>query len=47
MERSRDEEDGEDNIVKVKLTEVQGLDGEWDKEVVGDKVLFIRLFEES
>ncbi|KAN0069271.1 hypothetical protein V8E54_012286 [Elaphomyces granulatus] len=44
MERSRGEKDGEDDIVEVELT---GLDGGWDKEVVGDEVLFIRSFKES
>jgi len=47
VERSRDEEDGEDDIVEVELTELQGLGGDWDKEVVGDEVLFIRSFEQS
>jgi hypothetical protein len=32
---------------KVELTEGQGLDGGWDKEVLGDEVLFIRSFKES
>lgn len=47
VERSRDEEDGEEDIVEVELAKLQGLGGNWDKEVVGDEVLFIRSFEES
>ncbi|KAH7131155.1 hypothetical protein EDB81DRAFT_808007 [Dactylonectria macrodidyma] len=45
MERSRDEEDGEDDVIEVELTEVNGLGGEWDKEVVGNQAIFMRSFE--
>jgi hypothetical protein len=47
MERSRDEKDGEDDVIEVDLTGVDGLEGDWDKEVVGDQAIFIRPFEES
>jgi hypothetical protein len=49
MERSRDEQDGEDDVVEVELAEVDGLDSleGWDKEVVGNQAIFIRPFEES
>lgn len=45
MERSRDEEDGEDDIIEVEMTEVDGLDEDWDKEVVGNQAVFMRSFE--
>jgi hypothetical protein len=44
METSRDEVEGEDDIIEVELTEVHGPDGEWDEEVVGDEVLLIRSY---
>ncbi|KAI0854038.1 hypothetical protein F5Y00DRAFT_222163 [Daldinia vernicosa] len=44
-ERARDEEDGEDDIIDVDLTEVQDLDGDWDTETVDNKILFIRSFD--
>ncbi|WKT54201.1 hypothetical protein QSH57_004785 [Fusarium oxysporum f. sp. vasinfectum] len=45
MERSRDEEDGEDDVIEVELTVVDYLNGDWDKEIVGDQVMFIRSLE--
>ncbi|SCO78512.1 uncharacterized protein FRV6_02725 [Fusarium oxysporum] len=45
MERSRDEEDGKDDVIEVELTVVDCLDGDWDKEVVGDQIMFIRSLE--
>ncbi|KAK2612043.1 hypothetical protein QQS21_002008 [Conoideocrella luteorostrata] len=44
MERMRDEEDGEDDIVQVVLEDVDDLDGDWDKHVVEDETLFIPSF---
>ncbi|KAI1741793.1 hypothetical protein F4680DRAFT_415125 [Xylaria scruposa] len=40
-ERARDEEDGEDDIIEVELTEVQCSGSDWDTKVVGDDILFI------
>lgn len=34
MERARDEEDGEDDIIEVGLEKVNDLGGDWDKQVV-------------
>ncbi|KAM6517225.1 hypothetical protein FSOLCH5_008188 [Fusarium solani] len=49
MERSRDEEDGEDDVIELELTEVDDLDGDldgdWDKEVVGNETIFMRSSE--
>ncbi|WAO94559.1 Hypothetical protein NCS54_01214800 [Fusarium falciforme] len=49
VERSRDEEDGEDDVIEVELTEVDDLDGDldgdWDKEVVGNETIFMRSSE--
>jgi len=45
MDRTRDEEDGEDDIIEVELADVQGLDGDWDREVIDGEVLFMRSFE--
>ncbi|PWI64022.1 hypothetical protein PCL_00443 [Purpureocillium lilacinum] len=42
MERARDEEDGEDDIIDVALKEVDDLDRGWDKHVVEGEVLLIR-----
>jgi hypothetical protein len=47
IERARDAEDGEDDIIEVKLTYIQDLGGDWEKEVVGDAVLFMRALNES
>jgi len=47
VERWRDEEEGEDDIIEVELTQVEDLDEGWIKEVSGDEVLLIRSFEES
>jgi hypothetical protein len=41
VERSRDEVDGVDDIIEVELMEVD-MDAQWDKEEVGDDVLFLR-----
>ncbi len=42
MERSRDEEDGEDDIVEVDLAEVPGLEGNWEMRAVGQEEFLIR-----
>ncbi|PWI64612.1 hypothetical protein PCL_09506 [Purpureocillium lilacinum] len=42
MERARDEEDGEDDIIEVELGVVDGLRGDWDKHVVDGETLLIR-----
>ncbi|KAB5539210.1 hypothetical protein GE09DRAFT_1248163 [Coniochaeta sp. 2T2.1] len=47
MERARNEEDGEDDIVEVDLTDVQDLEGIWDKKTLDDEALFLRSFDES
>ncbi|KAH6635865.1 hypothetical protein F5144DRAFT_159504 [Chaetomium tenue] len=47
MDRARDEEEGEDDIIEVELADVQGLDGDWDREVVDGEVLYMRSFDES
>lgn len=47
IERSRDEEDGEDDIIQVELVDVQAPDGIWDRIDVEDESLFIRSFDES
>ena len=48
VERWRDEEEGEDDIIEVALTELEGPDEEgWVKEVSGDEVFLTRSFEES
>ncbi|KAB5581200.1 hypothetical protein GE09DRAFT_988271 [Coniochaeta sp. 2T2.1] len=39
MERARDEEDGEDDIVEVDFTDVHELDGDWDKQTVNDEAI--------
>ncbi len=41
MDRARDEEDGEDDIIEVKSSEVPSLEGEWDKEVVDGEVFYL------
>lgn len=42
MERARDEEDGEDDIIEVELEEIDQLDsGDWDKLTVEDSIVFI------
>ncbi|EXM14337.1 hypothetical protein RAB80_016453 [Fusarium oxysporum f. sp. vasinfectum] len=48
VERSRDEEDGEDDIIKVEAAPLSenGLDGKWDKmDALGGEVLLIRAGE--
>ncbi|KFY41368.1 hypothetical protein V495_04961 [Pseudogymnoascus sp. VKM F-4514 (FW-929)] len=47
IERTRDEEDGEDDIFEAELTDIQDLGGDWEKEVVGDAVLFMRPLNET
>jgi hypothetical protein len=47
VERWRDEEEGEDDIIELKLTQVDGPDEGWVKEVRGDEVLLTRSFEDS
>ncbi|KJZ69928.1 hypothetical protein HIM_10684 [Hirsutella minnesotensis 3608] len=47
MERARDEEDGEDDIIDVGLEDVDGLNGDWDKQIVEGEILFIRSFQET
>ena len=42
VEISRAGVDGEDDIIEVKLGDVQGLDGDWDTEVVDNEVLIMR-----
>lgn len=42
VERSRAEVEGEDDMIEVELTEVQTLDGQWGKKVVGDEAFFIQ-----
>jgi len=33
--------EGQDDLIEVELTEIQTLDGQWDKETVGDEVFFV------
>ena len=47
VEKWRGEEEGEDDIIEVELTQVEDLDEGWTREVSGDEVLLIREFEES
>lgn len=47
VEKWRGEEEGEDDIIEVELTQVEGLDEGWTREVSGDEVLLIRVCEES
>lgn len=42
MERARDEEDGEDDIIEVELEDVGDLDGHWDKQILDHEVVLIR-----
>ncbi|KAH8198864.1 hypothetical protein TruAng_006972 [Truncatella angustata] len=46
VERWRDEDDGEDDIIEVELSQVEDLDEKWAKVVSGDEVFFRPLFEE-
>ncbi|KAL2168569.1 hypothetical protein VTG60DRAFT_7174 [Thermothelomyces hinnuleus] len=47
IDRTRDEEDGVDDIIEVELADIQGLDGDWEKQTVGDDALYIRSFDNS
>lgn len=38
---ARNEVEGQDDLIEVELTEIQTLDGQWDKETVGDEVFFV------
>lgn len=43
VERGRDEEDGEDDIIEVEAIPLDGLDGKWDEQEVADgETLLIR-----
>ncbi|KAK3934864.1 hypothetical protein QBC46DRAFT_358676 [Diplogelasinospora grovesii] len=43
VERGRDEEDGEDDIIEVEAMALDKLDGEWDRQDAADgEILFIR-----
>ncbi|PWI64609.1 hypothetical protein PCL_09503 [Purpureocillium lilacinum] len=46
MERARDEEDGEDDIIDVGLKELDDLVGAWDKHVVEGEILLIRSLQD-
>lgn len=46
MERARDEEDGEDDIIEVGLEDVDDLDGDWVKQTAEGEILLIRSFQE-
>ncbi len=47
VERGRDEEDGEDDIIEVETIPVEELDGRWQRqEVLGGEILLIRMEEE-
>ncbi|PWI64075.1 hypothetical protein PCL_00007 [Purpureocillium lilacinum] len=47
MERARDGEDGEDDIIKVRVEDMDSLDGNWDKQSVQDEIPFIRSLQET
>ncbi|ROT37124.1 hypothetical protein SODALDRAFT_188594 [Sodiomyces alkalinus F11] len=47
LERGRDEEDGEDDIIEVDTGELEQLDGEWERREAGDEVLLARVDNES
>lgn len=47
MERARDEEDGEDDIIEVGLGDVESLDGDWDKRALEGGTLFIPSIQEA
>jgi len=40
VEQSREDEAEEDDMIEVELDDVQGLDGDWDKEVVDGEMVF-------
>jgi len=46
VERWRDEEEGEDDVIEVELAQVEGLDEGWVREVSGDEVFLVRQSEE-
>jgi hypothetical protein len=46
VERGRDDEEGEDDIIEVELTAVDDLDGEWDRQEVSEgEYLVIRPYK--
>lgn len=47
MERARDDEDGEDDIIEVRVEDVDSLDVNWDKQSVQDEIPFIRSLQET
>lgn len=47
LERGRDEEDGEDDIIEVNTEELGQLDGEWERREAGEEVLLARVDKES
>jgi len=47
MDRARDEEDGEDDIVQVELSDVQDLDRDWENMTIDEETFYICSYNQS